>query len=340
MPPSPILIAGPCAAESREQVLQTARAIAAMPRPAWLGQVIFRAGVWKPRTSPDTFQGIGEEALLWLQQVQQQTGMPVAVEVATSEQVQKAITAGIDVLWIGARTSANPIQVQVIADSITKAIASHHTKNENTPPLAIAIKNPMHDDTDLWQGNIERLLRTGLPVWAVHRGCNHRSCWGMAFTLRQRMPSVPLLLDPSHMSGDRKQVPSLCHTAATLGYDGWMIEVHPTPEQAWSDARQQISPSSLANCLCQPQTADDLIWLRYQMDEIDDDLWQTIAHRMQISRQIGQYKQQRGMEVVQPARFQHILQRRLVWAKQQGLPADTVRQIMTALHEESIRQQQ
>ncbi len=301
---------------------------------------IFRAGVWKPRTSPDTFQGVGDVGLTWLQRVKREYGLPVATEVATPEQVRKALDAGIDYLWLGARTSANPILVQTLADAI----------KENPQSLkGILVKNPVNEDAALWIGNIQRLQATKLPVFAVHRGCNHRPCWAMAYRLRQEMPEVPLLLDPSHMSGDAARVSGLCRIAAELQYDGLMIEVHDNPQHALSDAKQQITPAELEQIILQlsnvqlsncPFSDCQLTWLRRMMDEVDDALWETIAKRMEVSRQIGAYKKAHNMEVVQPERFEEILTKRLAWAQNKSLTASAVRQIMEALHSESIRIQQ
>ena len=329
-----LTILGPCAAESEEQTLRIARKLQKYQVTNANCQLIFRAGVWKPRTSPETFQGVGDKGLAWLQKVKRETGLPVATEVSTPEQVQKALAAGIDYLWLGARTSANPILVQTLADSITTG-----------SPKGIFIKNPVNEDAALWIGNIRRLQTTNLPIYAIHRGCSHRPCWEMAYRLRQEMPNIPLLLDPSHMSGNAHKVPELCQIAAELEYDGLMIEVHDCPIEALSDAQQQIKPEELdsvyrafANSAC-ADVALTLRWLRRIMDEVDDALWDTIARRMDISRQIGTFKKENNIAVVQPTRFEDILQKRLSWAKSQVLSAAAVREIMEALHTESVRQQ-
>lgn len=304
--------------------------------------LIFRAGIWKPRTSPDTFQGVGDIGLRWLQRVKDECHLPVATEVSTPEQVVKALEAGIDYLWIGARTSANPILVQSIADAINQT-----TKDKRpTSLIGIFVKNPVNEDAALWIGNIKRLTTNDqLPVYAIHRGCNHRPCWAMAYELRQALPAIPLLLDPSHLSGDAAKVPELCNIAAELGYDGLMIEVHDYPQHALSDARQQITPETLETLLqtlqkIQPSDHQTLSWLRRMMDEIDDELWNTIAKRMEISKQIGAYKKSRNMEVLQPTRFAQILANRLDWAQSRNLSPQAVEQIMNAIHHESIRVQE
>ena len=224
---------------------------------------IFRAGVWKPRTSPSSFQGAGTEALRWLQEVKQQFGMEIATEVATPAHVNEALQAGIDYLWIGARTSANPIAVQEIADLLDKASPHPSPKGKGDEPTSnssqkgresfasecglkgIFIKNPVNEDAALWLGNIERLEQTGIPVMAIHRGCAHKPCWAMAHYIRTQRPDIPILLDPSHMSGDATKIPSLMKKIDELQLDGAMIEVHYNPQEALSDAQQQIKPEEI-----------------------------------------------------------------------------------------------
>ena len=326
-------IAGPCAAESEQQVLETARALVAT------GDIIFRAGVWKPRTRPDTFQGVGDEGLLWLSRVKNELHMPVATEVVTAEQVTKALEAGIDYLWIGARTSANPITVATIADAISVFSIQHSAFSLQ----GILIKNPVNADAALWLGNIERLEATGVPVTAVHRGCSHQPYWEMAHQVRVARPDIPMLLDPSHMSGDAELVPSLSRVAAELEYDGLMVEVHPHPEQALSDAQQQITPAVFADIRRAPvetySTPLELRWLRKMIDEVDDRLWTDIAQRMAVSQRIGKFKKTHQMEVVQPTRFNEIMTKRLAWAENHGLSKEAVQAILETIHQESIRVQ-
>lgn len=328
-----ILIAGPCAAESREQILTAARELAAV------GVSLFRAGVWKPRTSPASFQGAGDEALSWLAEAKRLTGLPVATEVATPEHVDKALEAGVDVLWIGARTAANPIAVQEIADAIRKTCVSRKSGVE------VLVKNPVNEDASLWLGNIERLEKAGAKVAAIHRGCNHKPCWAMAFELRRQRPDVTLILDPSHLSGDAEKIPMLCQQAMDLNYDGLMVEVHPHPEEALSDAKQQITPHRLQEIVSQlvlrknSQIDAELLALRKQIDETDDAIWSLIAHRMEVVEKIGDYKRAHGLPVLQSNRFSELMERRVQWATQNGLDADIVRYILNALHEESCRHQ-
>ena len=327
-------IFGPCSAESREQVMETAGAICAV---CGSTSFIFRAGVWKPRTSPRKFQGAGEQALEWLQEVKHTYGIDVATEVATPEHVAAALKAGIDYLWIGARTSANPLAVQALADALT---AQRFVRCQ---PKAVLIKNPVNADADLWLGNIERLEKTGIPVMAVHRGCNHQPCWKMAHLVRTRRPDIPMLLDPSHMSGNAERVPELLTKITELALDGAMIEVHAHPETALSDAKQQITPENLGllgplgplGRLVNPE----LNWLRAEIDELDDALWDTIAARMDVSRRIGEWKKANGVTPLQPQRFEQILSQRIEWAKLNGLDTELVTQVMEAIHKESLKQQ-
>lgn len=294
---------------------------------------IFRAGIWKPRTSPATFQGAGEEGLHWLQQVKARFGIPVATEVATPDHVQAALQAGIDYLWIGARTSANPIAVEAIAEAI------------RTQPHRLSglfIKNPVNADPALWLGNIERLEKTGLPVMAIHRGCNHQPCWAMAHQVRTARPDIPMLLDPSHMSGDAKAVPQLLSQIEALGLNGAMIEVHCNPSSALSDAKQQISPEDLnlpnPQNIPNPQNAQ-LNWLRAEIDELDDTLWATIAARMDVSQRIGEWKKAHGVTPLQPERYKQIGERLQRKGQALHLSPSFVEQIWNALHEESLNRQ-
>ena len=353
---TPIYIVGPCSAESREQVIATAGAIADRfaVRPASpVGPLhcktgdespvrwIFRAGVWKPRTSPNTFQGAGEEALAWLREVKETYGMPVATEVATPEHVEAALQAGIDYLWIGARSSANPIVVQSIAEQIK----NEKLKIKNSLQ-GVLIKNPVNADAELWLGNIERLEKTGLPVMAVHRGCNHQPCWAMAHKVRQARPDIPMLLDPSHMSGDAAQVPVLMEKIEELGLDGAMIEVHCDPEHALSDNAQQLTPLQLANTLdpiasrlrlvsvfSTTDSPEELNWLRAEIDELDERLWDTIAARMDVSKRIGAWKKAHGVAPLQPERAKVIRER----IKEKG---EWALRIWEQIHQESLKQQE
>lgn len=326
-----IFIVGPCSAESEEQVAKTAAMLPA--------GIIFRAGVWKPRTSPASFQGAGTEALEWLRNV----GHPSATEVATPEHVSLALAAGIHYLWIGARTSANPIAVQAIADSI-RCVSD---AGVDPTTITVLIKNPVNEDVALWLGNVERLEKTNVRVMAIHRGCAHRPCWQMAFEFRRQRPDIPLLLDPSHLSGDSRKVESLCCEAMRLAFDGLMVEVHPEPAKALSDAKQQITPEQFCRILEKIESdmeakAEDLTLseLRKEIDEVDDELWRIIAKRMDVSRRIGAYKKEHQLDIVQPKRYEEILRNRIEWAcAKHGISEDAVRRIMADIHEESVRVQ-
>ena len=311
---------------------------------------IFRAGVWKPRTSPYTFQGAGIEALSWLQEVKTQFGVPVATEVATREHVEAALQAGIDYLWIGARSSATPIVVQTLADTITELQSNNSKLNIPNTLKGILIKNPVNADAALWIGNIERLEKTGVPVIAVHRGCNHRPCWSMAHTVRNARPDIPMLLDPSHMSGKAAKVPELMEKIETLALDGAMIEVHCCPEQALSDRKQQITPEEMEkrvqNSEFRIQNSGDLElnWLRAEIDELDEELWDTIAARMDVSKRIGEWKKEHGIAPLQPERYQQIVKELKIKnekLRMNGLPLSEqfMLNIWEMIHEESLRQQ-
>ena len=346
---------------------------------------IYRAGAWKPRTSPHTFQGVGEEALEWLQEVKTELGLPVATEVAAPEHVQAALKAGIDYLWIGARTSANPMAVSVIADAITGRYAVRPSQSD-CKIKGIFIKNPVNEDAGLWIGNIERLEKTGVPVMAVHRGCGHKPCWAMAHKVRLARPDVPMLLDPSHMSGDAKRVPELMQKIPELGLDGAMIEVHCRPEEALSDSVQQITPITLGKyldsfttrfrlvfdsftCLEASHAAKneglsdikdkvdtkevdtknkvdsiELNWLRAEIDELDEALWDTIAARMDVSKRIGEWKKAHGVAPLQPGRYEEIVEK--LKMKNEKLKTDGISlseefmmNVWEMIHEESLRQQ-
>ena len=332
----PIIIAGPCSAETEEQVLTTARQLASK------GVKLFRAGIWKPRTKPGGFEGIGVTGLGWLKKVKEETGMYVSTEVATRLHVEEALKAGIDLLWIGARTTVNPFAVQEIADAL---------KGVDIPVL---IKNPVNPDLDLWIGAIERLYNAGIrKIGVIHRGFSsydkkiyrNLPLWHIPIELRRRMPELQIFCDPSHIGGKRELIAPLCQQAMDLSFDGLIIESHCNPDSAFSDATQQITPDILEYVLNQlviregTQTTENLAELRGQIDAIDEQLLEILAKRMRVSKEIGIYKKEHGMPILQSPRYSEILDKRSNMGKALDLNEDFVKKILTAIHEESVRQQ-
>ncbi|OUO50917.1 3-deoxy-7-phosphoheptulonate synthase [Parabacteroides sp. An277] len=335
-PKRPIVIAGPCSAESEEQVIETAKGLASK------GIKIFRAGIWKPRTKPGGFEGIGVIGLPWLKRVKEETGMYVTTEVATKDHVFEALKAGIDMLWIGARTSANPFAVQEIADAL---------KGVDIPVL---IKNPVNPDLELWIGAFQRLYNAGIRrLGAIHRGFSsydkkiyrNLPLWHIPIELRRRMPDLPIFCDPSHIGGKRELIAPLCQQAMDLNFDGLMIESHRDPDAAWSDAFQQITPDVLdyvLNLLVirdSTQTTESLAELRRQIDGIDEQILELLAKRMRVSREIGVYKKEHNMPILQSPRYSEILENRSDMGKQMELNPEFIREMLKEIHEESVRQQ-
>ncbi|MBQ4034322.1 MAG: bifunctional 3-deoxy-7-phosphoheptulonate synthase/chorismate mutase type II [Paludibacteraceae bacterium] len=332
----PIVIAGPCSAETEEQVLETAKQLAAQ------GVKIYRAGVWKPRTKPGGFEGNGLDALPWLQRVKKETGMYVSTEVATAKHVEAALEAGVDLLWIGARTTADPFAVQEIADTL---------KGVDIPVL---IKNPVNPDLDLWIGALERLYNAGIKrLGAIHRGFSsydkklYRNLpqWHIPIELHRRLPELPIFCDPSHIGGRRDLIAPLSQQAMDLQFDGLIIESHCNPEKAWTDASQQVSPDVLGLILNNlvvremNQTTESLAALRRQIDEIDMSINEILAKRMRISREIGQYKKEHDMAILQTNRYDEIIKQRMAQGQSMGMDPDFMKAIFEAIHEESVRQQ-
>lgn len=332
----PLVIAGPCSAETEEQVMETARQLAAQ------GVKIFRAGVWKPRTKPGGFEGVGTEALGWLKKVKQETGMYVSTEVATAKHVQEALKFGIDLLWVGARTTANPFAVQEIADAL---------KGVDIPVL---IKNPVNPDLELWIGAIERLHNAGLrKLGVIHRGFSsydkklYRNLpqWHIPIELHRRIPNLPIICDPSHIGGRRDLIAPLCQQAMDLQFDGLIIESHNNPDLAWSDKDQQITPDVLSlilNTLVireMNQTTESLAALRKQIDEIDMSLTELLAKRMRVAGEIGQYKKEHGMAILQATRYDEILSKRIAEGEIMGMSGEFMKTILEAIHTESVRKQ-
>lgn len=330
------MIAGPCSAETPEQLLVTARALADK------GIGIFRAGVWKPRTKPGGFEGVGAEALAWLQEVRRQTGMRVATEVATPQHAVQALAAGIDILWIGARTSTDPFAVDQIASSIAGS------------GVEVYVKNPPFPDVEAWIGAIERIERAGIvSISAVCRGFRaygdilyrNRPQWPVAIELKRRRRDLPVLVDPSHIAGRRDLVETISQQALDMRFDGLMIESHCDPDSAWSDAAQQLTPDDLGQMLSRlvvrdnSVVSDELSSLRAEIDMADEELLELLARRMGIARRIGLYKKTHDMTVVQPDRYGRLLKAALEKAEEKGLNPETVSKVMYALHEESVEQQ-
>lgn len=332
----PVVIAGPCSAETGEQVMETAKDLAKN------GVRIFRAGIWKPRTKPGGFEGVGSVGLTWLQEVKKETGMLVATEVANKQHVEEALNAGVDVLWIGARTSANPFAMQEIADSLVGA------------DVPVLVKNPVNPDLELWIGAMQRIYNAGIrQIGAIHRGFSaygkhlYRNMpqWHIPIELRRRMPELTLICDPSHIGGKRELVAPLSQQAMDMGFDGLIVESHCDPDSAWSDKSQQVTPEVLNFILNMlvvrdtTQTTESLTLLRQQIDQIDNDLLEALSKRMRISREIGQYKKEHSMPVVQTGRYDDILNSRAAAAEELGMNGDFMKTVYQAIHEESVRQQ-
>ena len=332
----PLVIAGPCSAETEEQVMETARQLAGR------GIKIFRAGIWKPRTKPGGFEGVGEKGIAWMQRVKRETGMYTATEVATRRHVEAALKGGIDLLWIGARTAANPFAMQEIADAL---------RGVDVPVL---VKNPVSPDLELWIGAIERIHNAGIRrLGAIHRGFtsidksiyrNH-PMWAIPIELHRRLPSLPIFCDPSHIGGKRELIAPLSQQAMDIGFDGLIVEAHCSPDCAWSDKAQQVTPDALAYILRnlvireQTVTTENLNELRAQIDKLDDQLLDLLVRRMRVSRDIGQYKKEHDMPILQAQRYEELLARRAAQAVELGMDREFMRTVMQAIHEESVRQQ-
>lgn len=337
----PMIISGPCSAETEEQVLQTAVRLAAT------GKVdMLRAGIWKPRTKPGMFEGVGAKGLPWLQKARAQTGLPVTVEVATARQVQDALHFEVDMLWIGARTTVNPFSVQEVADAL---------RGVDVP---VFIKNPINPDLELWSGAVERVARAGVKqIGLIHRGFSsygnteyrNAPMWHLAIDMKLKHPGLPLINDPSHICGRREILQEVMQKAIDLDYDGLMVESHINPDQAWSDAKQQVTPERLAEIL------DQLVWrredvnsdeyhaaleaLRQKIDHLDDELMQILGQRMKISEQIGRYKKENNITILQTNRWNDIIERASLKAEKLGLSREFITRYLDAVHMESIHHQ-
>ena len=332
----PLVISGPCSAETEEQIIRTATAIVKH------GVKIFRAGLWKPRTKPGGFEGVGENGLSWLKRVKQETGMYVTTEVATPKHVYEALKFGIDYLWIGARTTANPFAMQDIADAL---------KGVDIPVL---IKNPVNPDLELWIGGIERIYNAGIrKIAAIHRGFGvyektiYRNLpqWHIPIELKRRIPELPLICDPSHMGGKKELITPISQQAMDMNYEGLMIESHYSPNDAWSDKDQQITPKELEQILSNlvvrdtTHTTENLTELRKQIDVLDKELLDIISKRMLVSTEIGKYKKEHHMPVLQSVRYDEILKTWTETARNLDISEDCLIKIIVSIHEESIRKQ-
>lgn len=337
----PLIISGPCSAETEEQVLATAQRLAAT------GKVdMLRAGIWKPRTKPGMFEGIGAKGLPWLQQAKKITGLPTTVEVATGKQVQDALTFDVDMLWIGARTTVNPFSVQEVADALRGV------------DIPVLIKNPINPDLELWSGAVERVARAGVKqVGLIHRGFSsygnteyrNAPMWHLAIEMKRRNPELLIINDPSHICGRRDILLETAQKAVNLDFDGLMIESHIDPDNAWSDAKQQVTPEMLAEML------DQIIWrredvnseeyhaaleaLRQKINHLDDELMQILGQRMKIAEQIGQYKKDNNITILQTTRWNEIIERATAKGEKVGLSKEFITRYLDVVHMESINHQ-
>ncbi|HZJ61479.1 MAG TPA: chorismate mutase [Chitinophagaceae bacterium] len=337
----PLIISGPCSAETEEQVVETVQRIAAT------GKVdMIRAGIWKPRTRPGSFEGIGVKGLPWLLRAKKLTGLPTMVEVATGKQVDDAINFEVDVLWIGARTTVNPFSVQEVADALRGT------------DLPVMIKNPINPDLELWTGAVERVAKSGVKqIGLIHRGFSsygnteyrNAPMWHLAIEMKRRYPDLLFINDPSHICGRRDILHEVAQKAIDLDYDGLMIESHMDPDHAWSDAKQQVTPEKLAELL------DSIVWrredvnseeyhaalekLRQQINHLDDELMQILGQRMKISEKIGEYKKNNNITILQTNRWNEILQRAVQKGESLGLSKEFITKYFDAMHMESINHQ-
>ncbi|MDB5004950.1 MAG: 3-deoxy-7-phosphoheptulonate synthase [Mucilaginibacter sp.] len=337
----PLLIAGPCSAETEDQLVATAHLLKNTGRVTAL-----RAGIWKPRTRPGEFEGIGSIGLEWLKRAKAETGLPTAVEVATAKHVEEALKAGVDILWVGARSTANPFTVQEIADAL---------KGVDIP---VMVKNPVNPDISLWIGALERINNAGITkLAAIHRGFSsyeksafrNEPMWDIAIHMKTLAPHLPLICDPSHISGNRDLIAYVSQKALDLDMQGLMIESHIDPSVAWTDAKQQVTPAALAELidhltLRKPETNnaqvnDKLSELRNNIDKIDDLIIQKMAERMKIAEQIGTYKKDNNITILQVNRWDEILHKRINYGKALKLSPDFTEKLLELIHSESIRKQ-
>ena len=337
----PLIISGPCSAETEEQVVETVQRLAAT------GKVdMIRAGIWKPRTRPGSFEGIGVKGLPWLLRAKKLSGLPTTVEVATGKQVEDALSFEVDVLWLGARTTVNPFSVQEVADAL---------RGTDVPVL---IKNPINPDLELWTGAVERVAKAGVKqIGLIHRGFSsygnteyrNAPMWHLAIEMKLRYPELLFINDPSHICGRRDILLDVAQKAIDLDYDGLMIEAHIDPDNAWSDAKQQVTPERLAEMI------DSITWrredvnseeyhaalekLRQQINHLDDELMQIVSQRMKIAEKIGEYKKNNNITILQTNRWNEILHRAIQAGETLGLSKEFITKYFDAMHMESINHQ-
>ncbi|MES2275885.1 MAG: chorismate mutase [Bacteroidota bacterium] len=337
----PLVIAGPCSAETEDQLVATAHLLAKTGKITAL-----RAGIWKPRTRPGEFEGIGSIGLKWLQRAKEETGLPTAIEVATGKHVEEALKAGVDILWVGARSTVNPFTVQEIADAL---------KGVDIP---VMVKNPVNPDLSLWIGALERINNAGITkLAAIHRGFSsfeksafrNEPMWDLAIGLKTLAPELPIINDPSHICGNRDLLPYVAQKALDLDMQGLMIESHIDPSVAWTDAKQQVTPSALADLIdrltlrkadvSSKELSSKLDELRNQIDKIDDLIFQKMSERMQVVEKIGNYKKENNVTILQVSRWDEILQKRTAYARALNLNTDFAEKLLELMHAESIRKQ-
>lgn len=337
----PVIIAGPCSVETEDQMIQTAQRLKAT------GKVnMLRGGIWKPRTRPGMFEGIGAKGLPWMQKAKELTGLPITIEVAKASHVELALEFGVDVLWIGARTTVNPFSVQEIADALRGV------------DIPVLVKNPINPDLALWLGGVERLEKVGVTrLGGIHRGFSNssekifrnRPQWQMAIDFKTALPNVPLINDPSHICGRRDLLASVAQKAMDLNFDGLMIESHITPDEAWSDAKQQITPEVFGDLISaltfRKHNVDatektQLDQLRKDIDLIDEEIIHVLASRMKVAREIGQYKKDHNLTILQSDRWVEVLQKFVDKGSSNKLSEDFITKVIKAIHDESISQQE
>jgi chorismate mutase len=339
--PHPLVIAGPCSAETEEQVLKIARELKDSK------VSVYRAGIWKPRTRPGGFEGVGEIGLKWLQKAKAETGLLMATEVATAAHVKLALEHDIDVLWIGARTTVNPFAVQEIADAL-----------QNTDKIVL-VKNPVNPDLALWIGGVERLYNANIKnLGVIHRGFStyektkyrNNPEWQIAIDLKNRFPNLPLIIDPSHITGNRNMILEVTQEALDLNYDGMIIETHNDPDNAWSDAAQQVTPDDLKKIIKDlkvrkisgdtDEFSSKMTKLRANIDVLDANLLDLLGKRMKVATEIGQVKKDANVAVLQNTRWNEILEKMIIEGEKRGLTEEFVLRMFKAIHQESIGHQE